>query len=157
MKSLPAVLPSGFAAADLELSAGVYMLYRGERVVYVGQGGNVFARIGTHRRSFEFDFATWMPIASKRDRYAYEAALVRRFNPSLTTRCSSDEERDLEILARLGLDPDPGARLAFLHRLKRHSESRGRTARRMWKGKGFRERWQRGRALAGQRRAGAAA
>lgn len=157
MKSLPSVIPGGFMATDLRRPAGVYLLYRGETVVYVGQGRNVFARIVAHRQRFDFDYAIWMPIATKQSRYAHEGALVRRFNPEFTVRCNANEGKDAEILKALSLDPDPGARLAFLHRLKSHNQNRANSARLMWQDDGFRKRWSEGKRRALQRRKATAA
>ena len=41
--------------------SGVYFLIKQDRIVYVGQSVNVFARIGTHQTDKDFDSIAWLP------------------------------------------------------------------------------------------------
>lgn len=87
---------------------GVYVLFCEGDVVYVGESKNVLSRVGQHSIRFRFDRAIYWPERKKRERLAVEGALIRRFNPIYSCKCSFKEQhRDAEILARFGLTPDP--------------------------------------------------
>lgn len=101
------------AAACAELSIadlvkpGVYILLLDGAIVYIGESGNVLARIGGHAKSIAFDRILWIAEADKRERRAIESALARRFAPpNCDVYSRRDEDRDAEILARFGLEPD---------------------------------------------------
>lgn len=92
--------------ADL-VRPGVYVLLLSDAVQYVGESSNVLGRVGMHSRSFEFDRILFLAETNKRERRAIESALARRFAPPMGSVYSrKDIDRDQEILARFGLEPD---------------------------------------------------
>lgn len=92
--------------ADMQ-KPGVYVLLWRGVVQYVGESSNVLARVGMHCRSFDFDRILYIPEGNKRERRAIEAAIARRFAPPMSSVFSRrDQDRDVEILARFGLEPD---------------------------------------------------
>jgi predicted GIY-YIG superfamily endonuclease len=102
---------SEFAVPQIRL-VGVYVLFLGDEVMYVGQSTHVAQRLllhqaqaGRRRHRWRFDRMLWMPL-KKRDLSAYEGAIARALNPKHTWRVNRDSSRDVEILARLGIHPD---------------------------------------------------
>jgi hypothetical protein len=114
---LDALARSGAEAPAL--THGVYVLAHLGEVVYVGLSKtNVWARVGEHTRTFEFDrvFVFAVPLS---ELAAYEGAIARRFNPRYMTSAGKDCGRDEEILSKLGLTQDLEAAAAFD---ERHSD-----------------------------------
>lgn len=117
-------------------NTGIYFLLLDERIVYVGQSCDVILRIGQHVSQLDnpfveqprgvvpniahkpFDRAIWFPVAET-DLDAYEGALIRALAPPLNFQAPLDHGRDVEVLGRLGLEPNEDARLAF--EAKRHA------------------------------------
>lgn len=113
---------------------GVYFLFDGDEIVYVGQSTDVPKRVAAHasrrdskirRRSKKWDRSTWIPL-SIGDLDAYEGALIRRLTPRYNTSAPSDSSRDVEICAALDLPVRDLARHAeFLGRRRRAFEVPG--------------------------------
>jgi hypothetical protein len=128
MRSLLAQMAEVDLAPLLDQRKFIYVLVLGDEIVYVGQTGNVLQRCLAHRSGAtyangrvmcavkEFDRAFQIEVAVG-DVDAYEGALIRRFNPRYCGASRADESRDVEILARFGLEPDPVARDAFKARI----------------------------------------
>lgn len=63
---------------------GVYLLWRGDEVVYVGQSVNIQQRIGVHLANPKKDFdAITYAIVESGDLNEIEAELIVKFNPCL--------------------------------------------------------------------------
>lgn len=60
---------------------GVYVLYLGAEVVYVGQSGNIRARMQMHRGRFQFDRAKVSLNEHKTERLYLERVLLVRLRP----------------------------------------------------------------------------
>jgi predicted GIY-YIG superfamily endonuclease len=131
---------SEFSVSQVRL-IGVYILFLGDEVMYVGQSTHVAQRLllhqaqaGRRRHRWRFDRVLWAPLA-KRDLSAYEGALARALNPKHTIRVNRDSSRDAEILASLDLGRDPTRtfeiraaehEVATRHRTKRWQRARDR-------------------------------
>jgi excinuclease UvrABC nuclease subunit len=64
--------------------SGVYFLFQGEELVYVGEGWNCFLRVAEHtRKDSDRVFTHWnfIPAESKEERKAIERALRRQYKP----------------------------------------------------------------------------
>lgn len=59
----------------------VYVLFRGGRVVYVGQSEDVKRRIQTHRLRFQFDAIKTRRVSDRADRMWLERKLLYRLRP----------------------------------------------------------------------------
>ncbi len=93
---------------------GVYLLLKGEEIVYVGQSTDVEMRLLAHRSSrvrsadrrrwirLSFDRAIWLPLSAE-DLSAYEGALIRALTPKYNRTAPVHRGRDNEILSILGL------------------------------------------------------
>lgn len=103
---------------DLDGLTGVYFLLKRGRVMYVGQGANIYARIALHLQSYSFDGAFWIPVEHE-ELDAAEGAFTRYFNPLWVHHTPADESRDAEILSRYGLEPNASNRDAFVERRRR--------------------------------------
>jgi hypothetical protein len=66
---------------DYRHGGGVYALYRGKELVYIGHTGNFRSRIQCHRRRFAFDGIKLAPIESRRERQRLERRLLFRLTP----------------------------------------------------------------------------
>lgn len=103
----------------------VYVLINDDEIIYIGQTTQLQQRLWMHRcgtkhapaKQFDRVFVINVDID---DLDAYEGALIRRFNPTLSWTARSDESRDVEVLAAMGLSPDPVARDAFFARRRKH-------------------------------------
>lgn len=64
---------------------GVYFLFNGEEVVYVGCGVNILRRIAEHSFTKTFDSWAWLPLPSVTlvDLRAVEAAYILALKPRL--------------------------------------------------------------------------
>ena len=60
---------------------GVYRLYRGEQIVYIGQSGNVRDRMCVHSRRFHVDRFTYEVVPDRRERMALERRLINEHRP----------------------------------------------------------------------------
>jgi hypothetical protein len=60
---------------------GVYMLYQGEEVIYIGQSCKMLGRLGTHSTKMQFDSVRYFEVGNQRDRLALERSLIREFAP----------------------------------------------------------------------------
>ena len=66
---------------------GVYLLFDGEELVYVGEGQNVFLRVGeATRRKMSFTHWNYLPVDTKGECLALEHALCERFRPRYNRR-----------------------------------------------------------------------
>jgi excinuclease UvrABC nuclease subunit len=64
--------------------SGVYFLFHGDELVYIGEGWNCFLRVAEHtRKDSDRVFTRWnfIPIESKDERKALELALRRQYKP----------------------------------------------------------------------------
>lgn len=86
--------------------SGVYLLLKGDEVVYVGSSVNVPTRVAGHKkqRGDRFDRALWMPLPVE-DLALCEGVLIRYFKPALVDYGRPHLGRDNEILVSLGLEP----------------------------------------------------
>lgn len=66
---------------DRRWGGGVYALYRGGEVVYIGHTRLFRTRIMTHRLRFAFDAVKVAPIACRTARKQLERKLIRRLVP----------------------------------------------------------------------------
>lgn len=63
--------------------SGVYMLFKGNALIYIGQSINVDVRISQHRSDGkDFDGMQYVPCSKERLR-ALEARYIRAYNPAL--------------------------------------------------------------------------
>lgn len=86
-------------------NAGVYLLFDGAAVVYVGSSGNVPERVAFHAGPgghVRFDRSLWLPLPFA-VLPAYEGALIRALKPKYNKRSPAGDEHDREILDGLGL------------------------------------------------------
>lgn len=103
---------------------GVYILLNStQRAVYVGQTTDIDRRIVHHRSRKNFKSAVWLEVAEE-DLLDYEGALIRALNPRGNSRAYGRLTRDAEILASLGLEPDPDR--AFETRVDKSNKEWGR-------------------------------
>lgn len=81
-------------AKPAEKHPGLYLLFQGDALVYVGESIDAPGRINAHVRARDvgetggrytkriaFDRAAWFPIADPRERADLEVALILRFDP----------------------------------------------------------------------------
>jgi excinuclease UvrABC nuclease subunit len=64
--------------------SGVYFLFHGEELVYIGEGWNCFLRVAEHtRKDSDRVFTHWnfVPVESKDERKALERALRNQYKP----------------------------------------------------------------------------
>jgi hypothetical protein len=114
--TLPAPLAGRCSEIDLEsMRPGVYLLLRGDVIVYVGSSVCIGSRVGNHvgdpRK--EFDRAVFMRCPPEA-RLDVEGALIRYFLPELNGSPPADNGRDDEVIERLGLPPmDPEFRKLY--------------------------------------------
>lgn len=66
---------------DRSWGGGVYALYLGKELVYVGHTGSFYVRLTTHRRRIPFDAVKVAPMTDKRERQALERKLLFRLRP----------------------------------------------------------------------------
>lgn len=94
-----------------DLRSGVYVLFDGAEVVYVGASKDVRLRLATHRQrpqtashlpKKKFDRALWMPLPEV-VLPDYEGALIRAFLPKYNSRAPLDRGNDAEIMGGLGI------------------------------------------------------
>jgi excinuclease UvrABC nuclease subunit len=81
------------AAGQFNPTAGVYFLFRGDELLYVGETVNVLGIIYTHvtgsraprrgttNKQIPLDRVAWVPVQNIADRKRIEAALIERFSP----------------------------------------------------------------------------
>lgn len=71
----------------LQLVSGVYFLFEGEEVVYVGESNDVFLRVRTHFSDPRMKFDKWAYLKIPADeRREVELEYIRMFQPHLNTR-----------------------------------------------------------------------
>lgn len=107
--------------AKKHTTASIYVLVDNGEIVYIGRTVALISRLITHRigtpadepKQFDRVLAVEVPL---RDAAAYEGALIRRFDPPLCVGSPSDETRDAEVLAALGLCFDQASRDSFVAR-----------------------------------------
>jgi hypothetical protein len=104
--ALPEALLRHFTAMPVRRRAGVYLLLRGETVVYIGQSGDVDTRIFAHLAAgrVRFDSALVMETPGRRaTRLIYERALIYAFAPEGNTMIFTPGKRERAVLALLGV------------------------------------------------------
>ena len=72
------------AAETVGHVSGVYFLFHGEELVYIGEGWNCFLRVAEHtRKDSDRVFTHWnfIPVESREERKALERALRRQYKP----------------------------------------------------------------------------
>lgn len=72
-----------YSRDDTDAASGVYFLYQGAELTYVGESGNIFKRIATHVKDARIEFDTFeFYFERKRDvRKNLEQVLIGYFNP----------------------------------------------------------------------------
>jgi hypothetical protein len=102
---LVAVLPIPKAQTD-PTRCGVYVLIRGDNIVYIGQSVRVDLRVAQHRtdRRIKFDRVMMLRVPPG-DLDAYEGALIRSIRPRRNGAAPRPSPREQEILRSLGLPP----------------------------------------------------
>jgi hypothetical protein len=68
---------------DEKWGGGVYALYQGQRLVYIGHTANFRVRLHAHRRRFHFDGVKLAPIEDRKERKRLERRLLLRLRPPL--------------------------------------------------------------------------
>jgi predicted GIY-YIG superfamily endonuclease len=69
--------------------SGVYFLFNGTDLVYIGEGWNCFLRVAEHtRKESDKVFTSWnfIPIGDEQERKARERALRAEFKPKYNKR-----------------------------------------------------------------------
>lgn len=86
------------------LTSGVYLLMRGNRIVYIGSSVSVAGRLGSHGREGRKDFnrAVFLPCRED-ERLDIEGALIRFFMPEYNGAAPGYTGKDDAVLANLGL------------------------------------------------------
>jgi len=74
-----AVYDGGFPKWDF--GGGVYALYRGGSLVYVGRTGNMRSRLQAHRRRFRFDAIKIARVRETAEQRLLERKLINRLRP----------------------------------------------------------------------------
>lgn len=82
-----------------KITSGVYFLYDGDELVYIGESENIFYRIGTHIKEEVKDFDHWTFIETEtyKERKQLESFLINIFKPkyNVTSVNSFNESRYL--------------------------------------------------------------
>ena len=74
------------------LHSGVYVLYMGDKIQYIGETKNLYMRIGQHIKRNEIPFNSFAffdendLLNSGLDRYRVEYILIRTYNPPYNTQ-----------------------------------------------------------------------
>lgn len=63
--------------------SGVYFLFQGDELVYIGQAVNVLTRIDGHDRKGGFDSWTYIEVRDPEKRYELEQWAIYTYNPPL--------------------------------------------------------------------------
>jgi len=71
-------------AVPLKREPGIYFLIAGDRIVYIGQSTDVFARIRQHQRARRFDGFAWFPCPAH-ELVETEKTLILKFRPPQNT------------------------------------------------------------------------
>lgn len=74
------LVPMSLESVENAPICGVYFLCSNDELVYIGQGGNVFNRIGAHFGNKTFDFS-WLMRVPKSDLNFIEHHLIEKFAP----------------------------------------------------------------------------
>lgn len=61
--------------------AGLYFLYQGDEIVYIGQANNVFLRVGIHDMENGKEFDSWSYQEIEGDRSNAEREAIRKHRP----------------------------------------------------------------------------
>ena len=82
------------------IESGVYLLFNKGEVVYIGESGSLYSRIGTHRKNKLFDSFRVLSCKQSRRRY-WEKVLIKKFLPRYnkkhTPKVSSEELKTSEV------------------------------------------------------------
>ena len=62
------------------IESGVYILFNKGEVIYIGESGSLYSRIGTHRKDKMFDTFRVLPCKQSRRRY-WEKVLIKKYLP----------------------------------------------------------------------------
>lgn len=98
-----------FEIRPAPINACVYLLLRGEVVIYVGASCSLDARIRSHQEGSDrrvkcksFDRVLYLTVPQAEQSH-YEGALIRAFRPECNGSAPADSGRDAEILVGIGL------------------------------------------------------
>ena len=69
--------------------SGVYFLYDGEELVYIGQSDNIYRRIGQHIYEAEKKFDSFCFYPAGEERIILESYLINKFHPKYNLTCGS--------------------------------------------------------------------
>jgi len=61
--------------------SGVYMLYSGTNIVYIGQSENIFKRVNSHKKRISYDSINFYIVEEKEDRVKLEKELINKHLP----------------------------------------------------------------------------
>lgn len=66
-----------------KITGGIYFLYDGDNLVYIGQSGNIFERVGRHIKDNVKKFDNWeyQIVEDKEERNNLEGYLIKVFKP----------------------------------------------------------------------------
>lgn len=124
---------------EVEGKKGVYFLFNGPSLVYIGQSTNIEGRVVSHRKDKVFDSYSYILIADDQERIEEEKLLIMKHNPIYNKTVSKkkkirlrafchfygvDFDTILNQLSDAGIEPahtsklgDPMADVYFLHDL----------------------------------------
>ena len=82
------------------IESGVYLLFNKGEVIYIGESGSLYSRIGIHRKDKLFDSFRVLPCKQSRRRY-WEKVLIKKFlpryNKKYAPKGSSEELKTSEV------------------------------------------------------------
>ncbi len=80
--------------------SGIYFLFRGDDLVYIGQSINVLGRVTAHTSDKDFDSFAYLPCPEK-ELLAVEALYINEFKPLLNGRANRNLVSDLKTMYEL--------------------------------------------------------
>lgn len=78
-------------------ASGVYFLVKDDRVVYVGQSGNVYARIAAHQSSKDFDGWCYTPCEGKKQLDILESLYIHYLQPEQNGRVTGTDQISVPV------------------------------------------------------------
>jgi len=76
---------------EIDETSGIYILFRGDEMVYIGQSGFVHNRINTQENNIDFSHASFIHCPNPDERAAMEKRLINYFKPKLNSTFSKEE------------------------------------------------------------------
>lgn len=77
---------------------GVYFLFKGDELEYIGQSINVFRRLNDHLKDKVFDNYSFVCCDSKYDAEKLEKQLIEKYKPRLNIKFKTEDiERSLQF------------------------------------------------------------